>query len=96
MPTEPCRPDGGTLQEFIDSLPGRDQCCWHMTGVEVEVTYVTRRRIPLCVPTPDDADTLKYVESIMALAMPKVPDTVGEVYEVISTTPTWRITESFR
>jgi len=94
--TEPCRPDSGTIQEFIDGLPGRGGCCYHMTGVKVRVRRVIEEEVNLCVPTPDDADTLKYVESIMALAMPKVPTILGQVYEVLSTTPTWEITESFR
>lgn len=94
--TRPCSPDGGTLQEFIDSLPGYDQCCYHMTGVKVRVRRVIEEEVDLCVPTPDDADTLKYVESIMALALPLVPTTIGTVYQVLGTTPTWEITESFR
>lgn len=102
---EPCRPDGGTIQEFIDNLPGRDECCWHMTGVKVKVRYVITREIDLCVPTPDDANTLKYVEGIMELALPLIPNTfptlggspivLGDVYEVQSVTSSWMITESF-
>lgn len=93
--TRPCSPDGGTLQEFIDSLPGYDQCCYHMTGVKVKVLRVVTEEVDLCIPTPDNADTLKYVEAIMALALPRIPPTLGSVYEVVSTTPTWQITESF-
>jgi hypothetical protein len=67
-----------------------------MTGVKVRVRRVIEEEVDLCIPTPDDADTIKYVESIMALAMPRVPTTVGTIYEVLSTTPTWEITDSFR
>ena len=94
--SRPCSPDGGTIQEFIDGLPGRGDCCWHMTGVKVRVRHVIEEEVDLCIPTPDDADTLKYVESIMALALPLVPTTIDTVYEVLSTTPTWEVTDSFR
>lgn len=96
---EPCSPDGGTIQEFIDNLPGRDQCCWHMTGVKVKVTRVVTEEIDLCVPTPEEGDrsnALKYIEAVMAQALPLVGNTpMGEVVEVQSVTPTWHITESF-
>ena len=94
--TEPCRPDGGPLQEFIDRLPGREECCWHMVGVQVKVTRVTVEYVDLCIPTPDDGDDLKYVESIMAIVMPMVPNSPPtKVSQVLSVTPTWRVTESF-
>ncbi|WOL31415.1 hypothetical protein [Microcoleus phage My-WqHQDG] len=104
MPT-PCRPDSGSIQEFIDALPGRDECCWYMTGVQVKVTRITTETINLCIPTPEEGDPLKYIEAVMALALPLltavrvapvVPNSpVGEVVEVQSVTPTWHITQSF-
>lgn len=95
--TEPCRPDGGPLQEFIDGLPGREECCWHMVGVEVEVVYVKKARLKYCLPVPDDADDLKYVEGIMDIVTPMIPDSPPpEVSQVLSVTPTWRMTEVFR
>lgn len=93
---EPCRPDSGTIQEFIDGLPGRDQCCWFMTGVRVKVTRVVTEEIDLCVPTPEGDNALKYIEAVMAQALPMVGNTpMGQVVQVQSVTPTWHITESF-
>lgn len=92
----PCRPDGGSIQEFIDNLPGRDECCWYMTGVKVKVTRVITEELNLCIPTPEEGDPLKYIEAVMALAMPLVANSpMGEVVEVVSVTPSWEITQSF-
>lgn len=68
-----------------------------MVGVQVKVTRVTEEYLDLCIPTPDDGDDLKYVEGIMAQAMPMVPDSPpSKVSQVLSVTPTWRMTEVFR
>lgn len=94
---EPCRPDSGSIQEFIDALPGRDGCCWFMTGVRVKVTRTTTEEINLCIPTPEEGDALKYIEAVMAMAIPLISNSpMGEVIETQSTTPSWVITESFR
>ena len=93
---EPCSPDGGTIQEFIDNLPGRDGCCFYMTGVRVKVTRIITEEINLCIPTPEEGDPLKYIEGVMALALPLVQTTpMGEVTQVQSITPTWAVTEAF-
>jgi hypothetical protein len=96
MPT-PCRPDSGPIQEFIDNLPGRDGCCWYMSGVQVKVTRTTIETIDLCIPTPEDGDGLKYIEAVMALALPLVPNSpIGNIVEVQSVTPAWVVTQSFK
>jgi len=96
MPTEPCRPDGGTIQEFIDNLPGRDGCCYYMTGVKVMVRRVVLEEIDLCIPTPEEGDPLKFIEAVMALALPLIGNTpMGPITTVQSTTPTWSVTEAF-
>lgn len=94
--SEPCRPDSGTIQEFIDGLPGRDGCCFYMTGVKVTVTRIITEEINLCIPTPEEGDPLKYIESVMAQAIPLIQNTTyGEVIHTQTITPTWSITESF-
>lgn len=77
-----------SLQDCTNSLPGCE--CSTMVQVRVNVTRVSTEVIDLCVPVPDSVDELKYVETVMSLALPLLPRE-AVVSEVQSITPTWDI-----
>jgi hypothetical protein len=91
---EPCSPDGGSLQEYIDNLPGRGGCCWYMAGVKIVLTRVSKEEVHLCIPVPEGTDALKYIDTLMVNeVLPRVPTLpMGSIIEEISTSPTWEVT----